>query len=170
MVQDEFQRALEGAAAKLLYPSETDAPMKVHRVGADRFQGLPAEADILGMFFKGSPLPERMGTAPMDGPCTEGYRHFFRHLTDFITCLPGGGFMPRTPAEREFALQWRHLRDLWMDYLVSQYWFKAHLADGVRKRIFIAGQFLHLTFQPDTNVMTAQPGDWFILETESVET
>jgi hypothetical protein len=169
MVQDEFHRALEGAATKLLYPSETDAPLRLYRVSASSFQGPPAEADILGMFFKGSP-PERLNVENMEGLCSEGHRRFFRHLTDFITYLPGGGFIPRTPSEREFALQWRDLRDLWVDYLVSQRWFKAHLADGVHKRIFIAGQFLHIAFRADTNEMTCDPGDWFILETTSVET
>lgn len=169
MLQDEFHRALEGAASQLLYPSETDTPLRVHRSDAGSFQGPPAEADVRRMFFKGS-LPEHINTENMEGSCSAGHRYFFRHLTDFITYLPGGGFIPRNPSERELALQWRYLRDLWSDYLVSQRWFKAHLADGVRKRIFIAGQFLHVAFNPDTNEINTAPGDWFILETASVET
>jgi len=106
----------------------------------------------------------------MEGMQSPGYQRFFRHLTDFITIHAQGSYTLRTPAEQENALLWRQLRDLWMDNMVNQRWFKAALSDGVRKRIFIAGQFLETEFRAETNEWDIQSCDWFFIETETVET
>ncbi len=170
MDQEVFQKQLEKVAGKLLYPSETDMPLKVHRLEAGRFHDAPPSPEaILSQFFLGK-KPESLVYERMDGPYSVGYRNFFRYLTDYITCHSPGSFTLRTPAERENALLWRQFRDLWMDNLVEQQWFKASLPDGVRKRIYIVGQFLETGFHAETNAWDIRHGDWFFIETETVET
>jgi hypothetical protein len=170
MQQETFQEQLEAIAGKLLYPSETDVPLKVHRLEAGRFSGgPPSPEDLLTHFFPGK-KPESMVSESMEGMQSPGHQRFFRYLTDFITIHAQGSYTLRTPAERENALLWRQLRDLWVDNLVNQRWFKAALSDGVRKRIFIAGQFLETEFRAETNEWDIQPGDWFFIETETIET
>lgn len=170
MHQEVFQTQLEAIAGKLLYPSETDMPLKVYRIDAGHFsESPPGPEDLLVHFFSGK-KPESLVAASMEGIYAEGYRRFFRHLTDFITVDAPGSFTLRTPAEREYALLWRQLRDLWMDNLVHQQWFKGILPGGVRARIFIVGQFLETEFRVETNEWSMVAGDWFFIETETVET
>lgn len=170
MHQEAFQTQLEAIAGKLLYPSETDMPLKVYRVESGRFpEGIPGHEDVLAYFFSGK-KPESLISETMESIYALGYQRFFRHLTDFISVYAPGSYTLRTPSEQENALLWRQLRDLWMDYLVNQRWFRAALQDGVRKRILIAGQFLETEFRPQTNEWDIVPGDWFFIETETIET
>ena len=170
MRQEAFQILLEEVTGKLLYPSETDATIQVHRLEAGVFPNSPpTPEDMLARFFSGK-KPETLVAENMEGLYSEGCKRFFRHLADFITFHSPGSYTLRTPSERENALLWRQLRDLWMDNLVGQGWFKAALADGVHKRIFITGQFLEMEFNAETNAWDVRHGDWFVLQTDTVET
>lgn len=167
--EESFLQQLQEAAGPLFYFSETEMPVRVHRISDWQGHYRISSSDLLRKFFDGQKV-RKVEWSNMEVPGSKGYQRFFRHQLDFISQDGRGNIQIRYPVEREHALLWRRLRDLWIDHLVRQRWFKVHLSDGVQKRIFAAGQFLEIRINPTTNEVQMFPGAWFVLETGAVET
>jgi hypothetical protein len=167
---EELLQALRDAAAPLFYLSETDMPVQVHRLEGSAAIGHFSSSDLLHRFFPNDQGGLKVEWADMERADCPGYIHFFRNYTDKIIQSCPDAFSVRYPEELEQTEKWRILRDLWMDNTIRQRWFKVHLADGVKKAVFSVGQCLAISFDPDTNELSTEPGDWFALETGTVET
>jgi hypothetical protein len=165
-----FLQSLETVTATLLYPSESDEPITVHHFTLKQVGERFSTSDLQKLFF-----PDQAPDEPIDAEWailerldTNGYQYFFKHYLDKITQFAHGEIVYWEPAYREQATKWRVLRDLLLDNLIHQRWFKVNTG-GVRKRIYVAGQLPQIDFDTDTNGITAQAGDWFVLSTVSIE-
>lgn len=164
-----FLQSLSQACEPLFYLSETEKPVRAHHlVGAGRLSGFCPE-DILTHFYPNQP-DLVVESADMHHTGTTGFASFFRHFPDKLIQLEDGSFSCRYPEELEQVEKWRVLRDLWMDSCVRQQFFRVHLPNAPEKGIFAAGQLLDIELDPDTNEMHLNPGDWFVLETGTIET
>lgn len=172
---NDFFNTLQGTVDGLLYPSESDVPFSVHRLSLESIGERFSEDDLVKTFYhdQSPDEPLQIEWTLMERIDTRGYSLFFRDLLDKITQRPqgdqGGEIIYWEPAHRENADKYRRLRDLFMDNLINQRWFKVHLPDNVNKAIFIAGQFVSIEFDENTNAITPTPGDWFVLQTGTVE-
>ncbi|MFM8362050.1 MAG: hypothetical protein ACKOA4_05060 [Haliscomenobacter sp.] len=167
---EELLQALREAAAPLFYLSETDMPVQVHHLQGSAAVARFSGDDLLHRFFPGNESSLKVESAGMERADCPGYVHFFRNYTDKIIQSDPDTFRVRYPEELEQTEKWRVLKDLWMDNTIHQRWFKVHLADGAKKAVFSIGQCLAVEFDPDTNELKTEPGDWFALETGTVET
>jgi hypothetical protein len=167
---EELLQALRDAAAPLFYLSETDMPVQVHRLAESAAIARFSSSDLLRRFFPNDRGKLKVEWAGMERTDCQGYARFFRNYTDKIIQSSPDDFRVRYPEELEQTEKWRVLKDLWMDNTIRQRWFKVHLADGAKKAVFSVGQHLAVAFDPDTNELKTEPGDWFVLETGTVET
>lgn len=164
-----FLQTLQEAAAPLFYLSETDMPVRVHRLtGSDGLVRF-STADLLQRFFP-SERKLKVEWAGMERTDSKGFNQFFRTYTDRIIQNTPDSFTVRYPEELDQLEKWRTLRNIWMDHCVRQRWFKVHLSDGAKKAVFAVGQLLTVEFDADTNELRTQPGEWFVLETGTIET
>ncbi|MBK7475750.1 MAG: hypothetical protein IPI11_06950 [Haliscomenobacter sp.] len=160
---------LQEAAMPLFYISETEKPVRVQRLAGTSGIARFSQSDLLRLLFPGESRL-KVEWSGMERPGMKGYQHFFRHYLEKISQTPAGEVIIRMPVEREQAEYWRALHALWMDHFVRQRWFKVHLRDNVSKAVFAVGQHLEIALNPDTNEVTLTPGDWFVLQTGTVET
>jgi Nuclease A inhibitor-like protein len=169
---DDLQVQLEAVTAGLLYPSESDEPITVARFTVDEVGERFSVDDLMKLFY--ADLEDTLPTqwAMMERLDSNGYQNFFRHYADFITQTPAanGAMTVWEPEHRERALVFQRLRDLWMNNLVHQRWFRVELPDGANKAIYIAGQLLVIDYNDETGESFTTPSDWFVLATGTVET
>lgn len=166
--------AFHVAVAPLLYPSETDAPLEVHLIGAPEVGDQFSPEEIRQLFYSepGHAGIESTEWAEANRLESNGTQRFFRDLPDLITTYPNNEYFVQEPYHRDHATQWRKLRDLFFDNLVQQRWFRVDLArpDNARADIFLVGRHLQIEVNPGTNESRVQPLDWVVLKTHVIET
>jgi hypothetical protein len=168
---DELQAQLEATTDGLLYPSESDIQITVSRFTTEEVGDRFSDDDLKRLFY--ADLEEMLPTewAMMERFDSNGYQNFFRHYADFITQTPASGAITVwEPEHRRRALLFQRLRDLWMNNLTHQRWFKVSPEGDANKAIYIAGQLLKIEYNDETGEIITTGDDWFVLTTGTVET
>ena len=165
--------AFQSAAAPLLYPSETDAPLEIHVFPAEEIGDLFSPDEIRRRFYGDEDVRhEGLEWAEANRLESNGTQRFFRDLPDVITTYPNNEYLVHEQAHRDHAPQWRRLRDLFFDNLVQQRWFRIDLAgaNSARADIYLAGRHLQIEVDPETNETRTRPLDWLVVRTYVIET
>jgi hypothetical protein len=167
-------QAFRETAALILYPSESDAPIEVHHVGADKL-GDQVSPDEIRLHFYGDEDPKQVESsewAEANRLESNGTQRFFRDQANIITTYPNNEYFVHELYHRENTPHWRKLRDLFFDNLVQQRWFRVDFSgsNDARADIFLVGRHLQIELDADTNEIRTTPLDWVVLKTFVIET
>ena len=162
--------AFQKAVQPLLYPSETDAPMEVRLVPATEVGDNLLADDLKRLFYSmaGRHIPT-FDWAEAHRADSVGTQKFFRNTLEVITISPSNEVYYQEVYHRKQAPNWRRLRDLVFDNLISCRWFRAETNDA-RKDIYLVGRHVKIEVDATTNEMKTTLLDWVVLSTYVIET
>lgn len=168
---DLFEAQLKAASSKLLYLSETDAPLQVYRFSMEKVGTTFSKTDLYRYFYPEGGKVQALGyqSSSMERYYSPGFRKFFRHSIERIVQEGRGLYIP-DPNYQDELPDWRALRDLILDHMVHQRFYRVETSEPAQKDLYIVGQHLQIEADRDTYEARNIPGDWFVLYTYAIET
>jgi hypothetical protein len=171
LAEDALLNQFKTCISPLLYPSETDAPIEIRTLSTNVVGEAISSQDIKRIFYPNEEI-QRIEWLEANRLDSHGISRFFKQQAAIITTMPDNTFWVRERYHREQAPLWRALREMFLDHLVQQKWFKVYLSNenAARADVYLAGRHLEILENPETNEIKTRPLDWFILKTYVIET